>query len=675
MNRLSKEKSLYLLQHSNNPVQWYPWSNEAFIQAKRKNLPIFLSIGYSSCHWCHVMEKESFESVEISKIMNENFINIKVDREELPDVDSIYMKAVQTMTGSGGWPLSVFLTPDLDPFYGGTYFPPEDRHGIPSFSKVLFSISDHWKNQNNLILENVDKLKDLLSQKKINKTINNNFEYKEEINEIFEKLLLSLDLINGGTKGAPKFPQIPLFEFLTVYYNYYDSKMLLNSINITLEKMSKGGIHDHLYGGFHRYSTDSFWSVPHFEKMLYDNALISRFFIQGYYLTGKVEFLQIAEKTIDFIFSEMNYLDIGFISSIDADTNGVEGLTYIWEYNQLVELLSEEQFSLANDHWILSEKGNHFGSNVLNIKNDKNYFKLNKNYSKLVDIYDILKSSRSKRPQPAKDNKMIVSWMSLVIQTVCEFVSVKNNPDLLNRVEKVANNIFQSAEDSKFFHIVELESSSMTGRIPAFLSDYSELSLACLSLYQTTFNKRWLDKFLLLGNIIAQKFWDSGKEQFMDSQDTENLYINPRDTFDNAIYSGISSANLVMLYMYSITSENKFLKIFEDSFFNEYENIKKYPNAYPGWLKSLVISKNLEQVVIVGNISEKNTREMLKIATTGYNPSRIVIQIDKTDPDLLLLKDKIKIDDLPTGYFCKDFICKLPTNSIKDFNEICNNTK
>ena len=190
MNRLSKEKSLYLLQHSNNPVQWYPWSNEAFVQAKRKNLPIFLSIGYSSCHWCHVMEKESFESVEISKIMNENFINIKVDREELPDVDSIYMKAVQTMTGSGGWPLSVFLTPDLDPFYGGTYFPPEDRHGIPSFSKVLFSISDHWKNQNNLILENVDKLKDLLSQKKINKTINNNFEYKEEINEIFEKLLL-----------------------------------------------------------------------------------------------------------------------------------------------------------------------------------------------------------------------------------------------------------------------------------------------------------------------------------------------------------------------------------------------------------------------------------------------------------------------------------------------------
>ena len=547
------------------------------------------------------------------------------------------------------------------------------RHGIPSFSKVLFSISDHWKNQNNLILENVDKLKNLLNPKKSNKVISNNFEYDSEISEIFEKLLLSLDLINGGTKGAPKFPQIPLFEFLTVYYKYYDNQMLLNSINITLEKMSKGGIHDHLNGGFHRYSTDSFWSVPHFEKMLYDNALISKFFIQGYYLTEKVDFLEIAEKTIDFIFSEMNNFDLGFISSIDADTNGVEGLTYIWDYNQLVELLSKDQFSIANDHWILSEKGNHFGSNVLNIKNNQNYFKLNKNHSELIDVYDILKSTRSKRPQPAKDNKMIVSWMSLVIQTVCEFVSVKKNPDLLNKVEKVANTIFQSSENSQLFHIVELESSSITGRIPAFLSDYSELSLACLSLYQTTFDKKWLDNFLLLGKIISQKFWDADKEHFIDSQDTENLYINPRDTFDNAIYSGISSANLVMLYMYSVTSENKFFKIFEDSFFNEYENIKKYPNAYPGWLKSLVISKNLEQVVIVGNISEKNTRKMLKIATTGYNPSRIVIQIDKTDPNLFLLQDKIKINNLPTGYFCKDFVCQLPTNSIKEFNEICNN--
>ena len=672
MNRLSNEKSLYLRQHSDNPVDWYPWSDEAFEQAKIKTLPIFLSIGYTTCHWCHVMERESFQSDEIAEIMNKNFINIKVDREEFPDVDSIYMKAVQSISGTGGWPLSVFLTPDLNPFYGGTYFPPTDRHGMPSFSKVLLSISDHWYKQPNLVTDNAEQLKKLLANQNNEDKELSNVLSEEKIFELSEGIISMLDFINGGTRGFPKFPQVPLFDFLSICYRYKKDERVLRGIKITLDNINKGGIHDHLFGGFHRYSTDEQWSVPHFEKMLYDNALIARLFIYGYRVSNNNTYLDIAEKTLKFISTEMWSSDNGFISSIDADTNGVEGYSYTWDYRNLITILNEDQLKLANEHWILSETGNYEGRNVLNIMNTLDSFKSNSNdvsdYKELLIIYEKLKKNRSERLQPKKDTKMIVSWMSLVIQAIGEFLIEKENNEWLYKSNLVMDTIFSSANGEKIFHIIEEENGSLKGRIPGYLSDFSELALACLALYKCTYNEKWMKKFIILGELISKNFWDVSHESFIDSSNNKNLYITPRDTFDSPTYSGISSANLVMLYSYSVTGEEKFINIFEKSVHKESENIIKYPNAYSGWISGILISNNLEQVVIVGDINHPNTKEMLKIASSGHNPSRIVIHVEESNiSNLSITKDKKMINGYPTGYYCKDFVCKNPTNSIKEF--------
>ena len=679
MNKLATEQSLYLRQHSKNPVDWYSWCEEAFKLAESKGLPIFLSIGYSSCHWCHVMERESFEDQNVANIMNSNFVSIKVDKEERPDLDSIYMAAVQTITGSGGWPLSIFLTPDLRPFFGGTYFPPQDRHGLPSFSNVLLSVANAWNSKRQEIYQNAEHLKRLVRDNIGYHRTGTDEWSKEMIFPLAVQISSKIDIKYGGFKGFPKFPQVPLFSFLLTSYSYKNDERFLKAVTLTLDGMANGGIQDHIGGGFHRYSTDEKWCVPHFEKMLYDNALIAKLYTTAYQITNNNKYKQIAEKTLDFILKEMSFYKSGFISSIDADTDGVEGDTYTWSYQELKTLLSDEQFKIASKHWSISNVGNYEGKNVLNVlfrfesingadqqKNDVHQIK---------NVYKILQKVRNQRLQPKKDKKMIVGWIALVVQALSEYGTNFNKQSWTLHGEQVVENIFRyfDDEDDRFLpHIIGDDSDSRGTDITGFLSDYSELALACFCLYQNTLKEKWLSRFMDLSTTIIDKFWNDDDGVFYDTFQTENLYMIPNDTLDTALYSGPSSATLVTLYMYSLTGEARLINIMDRSIANNSKNMRNYPSASGRWLSTVLTAEHIQQIVLVGDRTDEKLQQMVKIANNGFYPGRIIIQVNKPVRWLPVTKNKVNINGKPTAYICKNFVCEFPVTSIGEFETLIN---
>ncbi|GAA0179253.1 thioredoxin domain-containing protein [Clostridium sediminicola] len=659
-NRLVKEKSPYLLQHAYNPVEWYPWCEEAFEKAKKEDKPIFLSVGYSCCHWCHVMERESFENEDVAKILNKNFISIKVDREERPDIDNIYMSVCQALTGSGGWPLSVFLTPDKKPFYAGTYFPKENKYGRIGFINILNEISGLWNEKRDEVINKGDYI---VEKMKIYEATGTEKELDNKVIENTYKLLKkSFEPHYGGFSTAPKFPMPHNLMFLMRYYKNTGEETALHLVEKTLLAMYKGGIFDHVGYGFSRYSTDNKWLIPHFEKMLYDNALLSIAYTEAYALTKKEIYKEIAEKIFTYILREMTDPEGGFYSAEDADSEGVEGKFYVWTKEEIDRLLEvdSELFSKLYD---ITELGNFEEKNIPNLINrtDKE-LELGHIEESIIER-SLLKlfENREKRIHPHKDDKILTSWNGLMIAALSFGGRILSNSTYIeaakNAVRFLFNNLIR--EDRRLLARYREQSSDYEG----YLSDYAFLIWGLIELYETTFDAEYLKKAKELNEQMIELFWDKEKGGlFLNGKDAEKLIWRPKEIYDGAIPSGNSVALLNIIRLSNIFDDYKLAQKADELIKAFSSNIDETPNAYT-YLVMALMSKlyGRTAVVIAGEKNEKNTKEFIDLVRVGFNPFTDVLLNDKDMWKLNeSLQGKKKLGNEVTVYVCKDFQCLEP---------------
>lgn len=580
-NHLKDEMSPYLKQHAMNPVDWYPWTSEALQKAKEENKPIILSIGYSTCHWCHVMERESFEDSETAKIMNENFINIKVDREERPDLDSLYMKAVQAMTGHAGWPLTVFATPEGVPFYGGSYFPPEDRYGLPSFKKVLLAVSLAFKKNKQKIEIVKNDVEQALSAKAVE-----HIKLDPEISSnAYDAARLFFDPINGGFGRGTKFPHAMFLKFLLKFYKRTGQNDALSMIKKTLSSMAAGGIYDHLGGGFHRYSVDEKWEVPHFEKMLYDNALLAGLYAMVYEQTGKKFYKDIAVETLEYILRDLKSDEGGFYSAQDADVEGKEGVFYLWDSDEIKRILGEEGAAKFVALFSVTEEGNYEGRNLLRTKstakaaNDEVSPGMKEMKEKLLD-------ERRKRPAPDTDHKIITAWNGLAISALSEASQYLKNGQFIEEAKKCARFLLSSVKDEEgrlLRYYLEDGKTSVKGN----LEDYALLAGGLLSIYEATGEETWLNEAKGLTESMIELFYDDSEQLFYDTgTDQDKLFVRERDLFDNDVPSGNSAAADLLLRMYKAIGKDEYRELSE-GILSSVEGIKDEPLTYGNFLTVL----------------------------------------------------------------------------------------
>ncbi|MBM3898183.1 MAG: thioredoxin domain-containing protein [Thaumarchaeota archaeon] len=665
-NRLAKETSPYLLQHAHNPVDWYPWGEEAFARARKEDKPILLSIGYSACHWCHVMEKESFEDEESAKIMNDNFVSIKVDREERPDLDTVYMEAVQALTGSGGWPMTVFLTPDGKPFFGGTYFPPDEGHGLPSFKRVLAAISEAYKARKQEVMKDAEQLHKRLNEKiAVEKAELNNL----PIEVAFLQLDSSFDRINGGFGRAPKFPQPTALELLIRIGRRQGFAQANKMVEFTLLKMAQGGVYDHLGGGFHRYSVDSRWLVPHFEKMLYDNALLSRVYLHDYQINKNPISRKIVEETIDYVLREMTDANGGFYSTQDADSEGEEGKFYVWTKQEIERILGTDAESFCAYYGVTAE-GNFEGKNILNIQTEPSGVasmlksSVEKLEETMTECRKKLLAERNKRIKPGRDDKVLASWNGLMLSGMSEAARVLGREDYLNAAENNAEFILGNMErEGRLLHVWK----DGTVKINGYLEDYAFLADGLIELYQSTFNPRWLAEAKKMANMIIDHFEDKNDGGYYDtSDDHEQLIARPKSSFDSALPSGGSAAAQIMLKLFAYTGDTKFAKSTEKALRSVSTQMENYPTGLTNWLIALDYLLNPpKEVAISGSLGEEITKRMLRIISETYRPD-IIVALQPAGKDysemIPLLKDRIQLEGETTAYVCKNFTCDLPTS-------------
>ena len=545
-NRLANETSPYLLQHSNNPVDWYPWGEEALDKARSEDKPILLSVGYSACHWCHVMERESFENHEIAAQMNDGFVSVKVDREERPDIDSIYMTAVQAMTGHGGWPMTVFLTPDGKPFYGGTYFPPEDRGGMPSFPRVLEAMSDAYQNSKGDILQNTEHLLERMRQ--MSAVGQQGFEpLTEEVMRLaMRKAASDFDDRHGGFGLQPKFPQPMTYEFLLRHYMRFEDADALHMVELTLQRMAMAGIYDQIGGGFHRYSTDAFWMVPHFEKMLYDNALLVRLYLHAYQITGNPLYKRIVEETLEYVTREMTAAEGGFYSAQDADSEGVEGKFFIWLPHEITDALGDADGEIINRYFGVTPHGNFEGRNILRVAMDAANLAREEGMDAgefgelLARAKSKLLAVRNERIAPGLDDKILTSWNGLTLAAFAEAAAVLGREDYAEVAERNAEFLLANLlRDGRLLRTYK----DGTAKLNGYLEDYAFLIDGLLALHEVNFSRETLNAAIALGNSMVELFWDNATGQFFDTgHDHEQLVVRPKDLTDNAIPCGSSMA-------------------------------------------------------------------------------------------------------------------------------------
>jgi len=659
-NRLAKETSPYLLQHANNPVDWYPWGDEALTRARAEDKPILLSIGYSACHWCHVMAHESFENEETALLMNENFINVKVDREERPDLDAVYMDAVQAITGRGGWPLTVFLTPEGQPFYGGTYFPPEDKYGMPAFGRILTAVADFYRNRRGEVERATLQIRAAIEAK-----VNIPAETKPLAVDILSQAFLALrresDTTNGGFGGAPKFPQPLTLEFLLRYYHLTDDKQALHMVTLTLEKMAKGGIYDQIGGGFHRYATDSRWLVPHFEKMLYDNALLSQVYLHAYIVTGTPLFRRITEETIDYVLREMTGPEGGFYSAQDADSEGVEGKYYLWTHDEVTETLGEETASIVNDYFDITAQGDFEGRNILHVSGDLP--------AEEPDAIKQAKASllkiREKRVRPARDDKILTSWNGLMLASLAEAACVFNRNDY--RAAAAANGSFllkAMMSEGYLKHTYKDGEARMDG----YLDDYALAIEGLLNLHQATFSGRWLREAIRLTDIMIEEFWDEAAGMFYDTgQRHQALFVRPRNIHDGAMPSGSSAATLALMKISRLTGNQSLEQIATRSLAAMRANMSRHPLGFGNWLCALDFYLSPpKEIVIIGSRQNAAAADLLQVLFNTWFPNKVVATHDPTDAlpvdGPMLLKNRPMIDNQPTVYVCERYSCRAPVN-------------
>ena len=668
-NKLGNESSPYLLQHAKNPVHWHAWNEESLGRAKKENKPIFLSVGYSSCHWCHVMAHESFEDDEIAKIMNENFVNIKVDREERPDLDDIYQKVCQMSTGQGGWPLSVFLTPDQRPFYVGTYFPAIDSYGRPGFGSLCRQLAQSWKEKPKDIekaadnfLQNLDKLQQFPTPSKIDKSI---------LDEAAINLLQIADVTYGGFGQAPKFPNASNLSVMVIYSKLSGISKFEKFALLTLKKMAKGGIFDQIGGGFHRYSTDARWLVPHFEKMLYDNALLPIVYSEAYQITKDSFFRDVVNKTLDYVIREMTSSNGTFFSAQDADTNGEEGQTFVWKKQEIEKILGEDS-DIFCIYYDVTDGGNFEGNTILanNISASSLGFKFNKSESEIQSIIlkcsDTLLEVRNKREQPGKDDKVITSWNGLMISAFLTGYRITDNTKYLD-VAKKSIDFFENNFEKD--HILHRTFKNDESKLNGYLDDYAYMANASIDMFESTSDPKYLQFATNLANHLITHFWDDSTHGFFFTSDNhEKLIIRPKNNYDLSMPSGNSVAAHVLLRLHHIMQNKQFLEITTKIIEAHATAAAENPFAFGYLLNVLYLYHQKPTEITI--INDKNS-ELISALQKKFLPESIMIIIRDSDNLNSLSKytffsGKEFQDDKTSVFVCKNFSCSLPLSDLSE---------
>jgi uncharacterized protein YyaL (SSP411 family) len=669
-NRLADETSPYLLQHKDNPVDWYPWGEEALSRAQQEDKPVLLSIGYSACHWCHVMERESFEDEETARMMNEHFVNIKVDREERPDIDSIYMSAVQALTHHGGWPMTVFMTPDGAPFYGGTYFPPVPSRGMPSFQQLLLSLADAYENHRAEVLKSAESVRDYLRASTGAAVPKAEVTGTEILDSAAASLLSQLDRRFGGFGGAPKFPQAMNLEVLLRHSHRTGDRAALDGVELTLRSMANGGIYDQLGGGFARYSVDEYWLVPHFEKMLYDNALLSRLYLETHLATGDPFYLRIAEETLDYVLRDMTSEEGGFFSAEDADSEGEEGKFYVWAPDEIEAALDPEDAQLATRYWDVTERGNFEGKNILYVTRPPEAVAAEfglapeELWERIVEIREKLFAVRQRRVRPGRDEKVLAAWNGLMLHSFAFAARVTGRQDYREAAVTNATFLLEKLKEDGRLHRSYKDGRA---RFNGYLEDYAMVADGLVSLYEATFETRWLVEADALCDAVSELFWDEEKRAFYDTPaDHEELVTRPRDVYDNAAPSGTSVATEVLLKLALLLDRNDYRQRAEDILEELSGGMEKIPGAFGRLLCALDFSTSEpREVAIVGDSDAPDTRALIRKVYEVYLPNKVVAGRDPDDDEaaglIPLLAERPPRDGRATAYVCVQYACQTPT--------------
>ncbi|HEX2788395.1 MAG TPA: thioredoxin domain-containing protein [Ignavibacteria bacterium] len=692
-NALIHEKSPYLLQHAYNPVDWHPWNENTLKLAKQLKKPIFLSIGYSTCYWCHVMEREVFENPEIAKLMNKYFINIKVDREERPDIDRIYMMALQSMTGAGGWPMSMFLTTDLKPFYGATYIPPKAKYGRAGFEDIIGQVNELWNTKQNEILESSNEI-----YAHLEKRINSVYKKDEIINDMPAKSCYELcrkifDYENGGFGEGNKFPRTSVLDFLLAYNKVYKDIEALDMVTYTCQKMFLGGIYDHLGGGFHRYSVDTIWRVPHFEKMLYDQAQLICTYIDAYLVSDNKLFLSVAEDTAKFILNNLASSEGAFYSAEDAESatdadkphEKAEGAYNLWSKEELDKILGDDAeifncyFGILPHGNTLNDPHEVFGNkNVLYIAND--VFDTAKKFDKTPEeISETISSStkkllevRNKRPAPHLDDKILTSWNALTIKAFCKLYQVTGNNEYLNIAKKATAFIQEKLFDKKnktLLHRFREGESKFT----ASLEDYAYLIDALINLYESSFDVSYLEFAIEINEITINKFYDKTNSGFFDTEINDDIILRTKEIYDGAEPSGnaIQIQNLLKLGV--ITGKNELTDMAVNSIKLFFDELQKYPFSYPCSISDLMFYLNSAKEIIITGGDDKS-KELLNQVYATYLPFRIILKADKNIEKISsFINNKTFNFEESKVYVCKNYKCELPVSNIEELNNLLKN--
>ncbi|MER6121857.1 thioredoxin domain-containing protein [Streptomyces sp. NPDC001795] len=663
MNRLAHETSPYLLQHADNPVDWWPWSGEAFQEARRRNVPVLLSVGYASCHWCHVMASESFEDESIAAYLNEHFVSVKVDREERPDVDAVYMEAVQAATGQGGWPMTVFLTPDAEPFYFGTYFPPAPRHGMPSFRQVLEGVRHAWAERRDEVAEVAGKIVRDLAGREIGYGAAQ-APGEQELSQALLGLTREYDPQRGGFGGAPKFPPSMVIEFLLRHHARTGSEGALQMAQDTCERMARGGIYDQLGGGFARYSVDRDWGVPHFEKMLYDNSLLCRIYAHLWRATGSELARRVALETADFMVRELRTAEGGFASAIDADSDDgtgkhVEGAYYVWTPQQLTEALGADDAELAASYFGVTEDGTfEHGSSVLQLPQHEGVF----DAEKVASIRERLLRTRAERPAPGRDDKVVAAWNGLAVAALAETGAYFDRPDLVDAAIGAADLLVRLHMD-EHARLARTSKDGQAGANAGVLEDYADVAEGFLALASVTGEGVWLEfAGFLLDHVLVQ-FTDESGALYDTAADAEKLIRRPQDPTDNATPSGWTAAAGALLSYAAQTGSEPHRTVAERALGVVRALGPRVPR-FIGW--GLAVAEAFldgpREVAIVGPaLDDPATRSLHRTALLGTAPGAVVAVGTPESDELPLLVDRNLVNGEPTAYVCRNFTCDAPT--------------
>ena len=651
-NRLANETSPYLLQHAHNPVDWYPWGEEAFARARAEDKPVLLSVGYSACHWCHVMERESFENPEIAAVMNAGFVNVKVDREERPDVDHIYMQAVQSLTGHGGWPMTVFLTPDGTPFYGGTYFPPEDRHGLPGFPRLLAALGDAWRTRRAEVVQSGRELAESLGQTdRLRRAAT--LLGDEQLFAAFQGISSQFDEEWGGLGGAPKFPQPMIWEFVLRFFKRTGNPYAQRMVHTTLIRMARGGMYDQLGGGFARYSVDPHWMIPHFEKMLYDNAQLASLYLHAWLAFGDPECRRVCEETLDYVLRDMTDPAGGFYSAEDADSEGHEGKFYVWTPEEIRAVLGPDA-DRALAYWGVDRGPNFEGKSNLFVAGEPDP-------ESVAPLRKRLLEARAKRVRPGRDDKVLAAWNGLACRVLAEAGRALGRADYVAAAVRNAEFLLGAMRRDG-----RLQRTWKAGqaRLKGYLEDYAMVAAALIDVYEATFERRWLDAARELADDMVRLFWDGELDGFYDTgHDHERLIVRPRNLFDNAVPCGTSVAIETLLRLAVLTGEAGYETRALTALRPIADLLGRHPAAFGRFLCALDF--HLGPKVEVALIARNGSAEPLAAEVFGrFLPNRVVAGMVAGDASagagMPLLEGRTMVDGKTTAYVCRNYACELP---------------